>query len=229
MATDGGRSINLKLARAVIVIAIVGLCGQGVAQSAWRSVYSEQFGEDAHPLYAFGGVIGFGPQTDSPFLARMTGGVLELFNDVDSTTSRYYFVEPKHASQWLQAGGAPPLAGVTVGGEFGQLPGAGLIYRVDPATRWFYAFLLGAGSNYGFFLIDASGFTAIVQGTSDAVLAGRPNRLSIVPDGSVMHLYINDRHVTSVDDSRVMGVGVGIMAAGTGTYTFDDFELLLPQ
>src|SRR5690606_11019393 len=89
------RGISMGLARTVIVTAVVGLLGQVVAQSAWRSVYSEPFGEDAHPLYVFGGVIRFGPQTDSPFVARMTGGVLELSNDADSTTSRYYFVEPR--------------------------------------------------------------------------------------------------------------------------------------
>lgn len=229
MAKGARHCTRLGLARAAVLVAVTTMLAQVSAQPDWLSVYSEQFGEDAHPLYAFGGVIAFGPQADSPFQARMTGGVLELSNDADPTTSRYYFVEPKHAPQWLAAGGIVPAASVTVGGEFGELPGVGLIYRVDPATHWFYAFLLGSGQGYGFYLIDGSGFNAIVDDTSDAIMPGQTTRLTITSEGTVMHLYINDQHVTSVDDARVSGVGAGIMAAGTGTFTFDDFDLFVPQ
>jgi hypothetical protein len=212
-----------------VLVAFVTVLGVATAQSNWRSVFTEEFGEDAHPLYVFGGVIRFGPQNDSPFLARLTGGVLELSNDTDPNTSRYFFIEPQHASQWLDAGGIAPAASVTVGGQFGEMPGAGLIYRVDPATHWFYAFLVGTGQTYGLYLIDGSGFNAVVSDSSDAIMAGQPNRLTITPEGTVMHLFINDQHVTSVDDSRVNGVGVGVMGAGTGAFTFDDFELFVPQ
>lgn len=229
MAHCSGRGIRVGIVKVLVLVTLVTLLGFAPAQSNWLNVYSEPFGEDAHPLYVFGGVIRFGPQTDSPFLARMTGGVLEVSNDTDPTTSRYFFIEPRHASQWLAAGGVAPAASVTVGGEFGEMPGAGLIYRVDPATHWFYAFLVGPGQAYGFYLIDGSGFNAVVSDTSDAIVVGQTNRLTITSEGTVMHLYINDQHVTSVDDARVAGDGVGFMAAGTGAFTFDDFELFVPQ
>jgi hypothetical protein len=229
MAHGAGRGIRVGTIKVLVLAALGTLLGVAPAQSNWLGVYDERFGEDAHPLYVFGGVIRFGPQNDSPFLARLVGGMLELSNDTDPTTSRYFFIEPQHASQWLAAGGIAPAASVTVAGEFGEMPGVGLIYRVDPETHWFYAFLLGPGQAYGFYLIDGSGFNAVVTDTSAAIMEGQSNRLTITPEGTVMHLYINDQHVTSVDDARVNGVGVGFIAAGTGAFTFDDFELFVPR
>lgn len=234
MAFHGRSGIGSTVRRStalvrVLVVTLVVLAQLAAAQSNWVSVFSETFGEDAHPLYVFGGVISFGPKADSPFTARMAGGALELHNDRDSGTSRYYFIEPRHAPQWFSAGGGLTAAAVTVAGEFGDMPGAGLVYRVDPETHSFYAFLLRGAQDYGLFVIDTNGFNAIVEDTSTAIVAGGQNRLTITPEGSVMHLYINDQHVTSVDDARVTGVGVGVIAAGTGTFTFDDFELFLAR
>lgn len=205
---------------------LVGLNG-ALAQGGWREVYRESFPEDAHPLYLFGGVLQYGPRQDTPFVTLARGGRLELINETDPGFIRYYFVEPRHVGgAWLQTPDAPPRVSVTVSGEFGEVPSAGIVYRVDPATHDFYAFVLTGGNGYGLYVLDSGGYRALFTETSAAIVPGAPTLMSIEGDAQELRFYLNGtlaaRHAAGGG-----GVGVGILAAGTGNYLFDDFIIEL--
>lgn len=212
-----------------LVATVVAACGCAWGQGDWRPVFSEAFGDDAHPLYVMAGVISFGQQPDTPFVARLAEGGLVLENLTDPSVLRYYFVEPRHAGPWEQASGAPVAASVTVRGKFAEAPGAGLAYGVEPATHRFYAFVLTGGQGYGIFVLDDQGYRPIATGESTHVSPDGPNELIVLPDGSRLHLVVNGELLDTLDRTAhhggPAGNGMGILVAGSGRWVFDDFEV----
>lgn len=216
-----------RTVRTLAVAALVLVPSISLAQGSWREVFREHFGEDAHPLYLFGGVLEYGPRQDTPFVTLSRGGYLQVINETDSSFIRYYFLEPDHVSGWFQAPNAAVRVSVDVAGEFGEFPGAGLVYRVDPNSHFFYAFVLTGGSGFGLYKRDASGYYALFTDTSSAIVPGSFTRLSMDSAGSELRLYLNGAQVASYMDADINGIGVGILAAGTGAYYFDDFTIEL--
>ncbi len=213
----------------VAMAILLSLAGAAWAQGEWRSVFSETFGDDAHPLYVMAGVISFGQQPDTPFVASLAEGGLVLENGLDPSVLRFYFVEPRHSGPWQEAGNAPVSAAVTVSGQFGEAPGAGLIYRVEPGTFRFYSFVLTGGQGYGIYVLDEQGYRPLVTGESQHVLAGGANRIIVLPDRSNLHMVINGELVASLDTAGQpggpAGNGIGLLVGGTGRWLFDDFEV----
>jgi len=194
------------------------------AQGPGAVVYQESFGSDAHPLYVFGGVIRFGPQPNDPWIPLLREGQLEISNTTDPSVIRYYFLVPQQVPGW--GDGAPLAARLEVGGTFGEAPGAGLIYGVDPNSHWFVALVRTGASDYGIFVLDGDGYRAIATGTSPALAEGEPAELAIVPEGGGLGFYVAGERV--FEGPPANGVGVGIVAAGTGRFRFDDFVLERP-
>jgi hypothetical protein len=186
------------------------------AQVAWDDLYVEPFGPNAHPLYVFGGVITFGPQPGDPWTALLRDGRLEVSNAVDASVIRYYFLEPRHVGAWAARAGAPVRASVLVGGTFGEVPGAGLVYGVDPSTHHFVALVLTGGNGYGVYVLDEQGYRVVTSGTSGAI-----------DPGGGLGFYVGGERV--FEGPLPGGVGVGIVAAGTGRFAFDDFALQAPR
>src|SRR5690606_10765594 len=187
---------GLKSATVVMVLAALGLAG---AQSEWRSVFGEEFGDDRHPLYVMAGVLDFGQRPDTPFVASLARGGLVIENAVDPSVIRYYFVEPHHAGPWNDAANAPTAVSVLLSGQYGDAPGAGLIYRVDPNSHHFYAFVLTGGQGHGIYVLDGQGYRALSTGESSAVQPGGVNELVVLPDGPVIHMVVNGELVGSLD------------------------------
>lgn len=208
---------------------VLALAGTAAAQAEWRSVFSERFGDDAHPLYVMAGVIEFGHRPDTPFVASLAEGGLAVENATDASMIRYYFVEPRHAGPWLEARGAEVAASVTVAGRYAEAPGAGLIYRVEPGTHRFYAFVLTGGQGYGIYVLDEQGYRPLVTGESPHVRGDAPNELIVLPDGARLHLVVNGELAATLDTAGhpggPSGDGIGLVVAGTGRWVFDDFEV----
>ncbi len=219
-----GQGLRIWLAAAVVA-----MCGSAFGQGDWRPVFTEAFGDDAHPLYVMAGVIAFGEQPDTPFVASLGEGGLVLENGTDPSVLRYYFVEPRHAGPWEQAGGAPVAASVAVRGQYGEAPGAGLIYGVEPSTRRFYAFVLTGGQGYGIFVLDEQGYRPLVTGESAHVSPDATNELVVLPDGGRLHFVVNGELVDTLDTAAQpggpAGNGIGLLVAGSGRWVFDDFEV----
>ena len=191
-----------------------------LAQGSTTVVYHEAFGADAHPLYAFGGVIRFGPQQGDPWVALMREGQLEISNVTDPTVLRYYFLDPDRVSGWE---GEPIAARVLVGGTYAETPSAGLIYGVDLTSHWFVALVRTGGAGYGVYVLDGDGYRAIATGESPALADGAMAELAIVPEGGGLGFYVAGERV--FEGPPAQGVGVGVVAAGTGRFRYDDFVL----
>lgn len=206
-----------------------GAAGAGAAQGEWTPVFSEEFGDDAHPLYVMAGVIAFGDQPDTPFVASLAQGGLVLENAVDPSVIRYYFVEPEHAGPWQDAAGRPIAASVTLGGQYGEAAGAGLIYGAEPGGESFYSFVLTGGQSYGIFVLDQQGYRSLITGDSQHIAPNSANELIVLPDGSRLHLVVNGELVDTIDTatqpSGPSGDGIGLVVAGTGRWVFDDFQV----
>lgn len=220
---------NRKWLLVALAAFMVGAAGAAVAQGEWTPVYSEEFGDDAHPLYVMAGVIAFGEQPDTPFVASLAQGGLVLENMVDASVIRYYFVEPKHAGPWQEAAGRPIAASVTVGGQYGEAPGAGLIYGAEVGGGSFYSFVLTGGQSYGIFVLDQQGYRPLVTGDSQHIMANSANELIVLPDNSRLHLVVNGELVDTIDTAAQAGGpsgdGIGLVVAGTGRFVFDDFQV----
>lgn len=191
-----------------------------LTQGAGAVVYQETFGPDAHPLYAFGGVIRFGPQQGDPWTALLREGQLEIANATDASVLRYYFLDPDRVPGWS---GEALAARVAVGGRFDEVPSAGLIYGVDLATHAFVALVRTGGAGYGVYVLDGDGYRAIATGESAALVDGAMVELAIVPEAGGLGFYVAGERV--YEGPPAQGVGVGVVAAGTGRFRYDDFVL----
>lgn len=214
-------------ARFAVWLTVLVLASGASAQSGGQELFREGFGPNAHPLYVFGGVITFGPQPGDPWTALLRDGRLTISNTTDASVIRYYFLEPRHVPPWSALGGAAPRASVLVGGAFDTLPGAGLIYGVDRATHHFVALVLTGGDGYGVYVLDAQGYRPIASGTSAAIDLDGLTELAIAPEGAGLGFYVAGERV--FEGPMPGGVGVGIVAAGTGRFGYDDFVLSAPR
>ncbi len=216
---------------AALVAALVLCCAGTAWAQEWRSVFSEAFGDDAHPLYVMAGVVPFGQQPDTPFVASLAEGGMVLENSLDPSVLRYYFVEPRHSGPWQEAAGAPVSAAVTLSGRYGEAPSAGVVFNVEPGRNRFYAFVLTGGQGYGIYVLDEQGYRPIVTGESTHVLADGANRIIVLPDRSNLHLVVNGELVATLDTAGQpggpAGNGIGLLVAGTGRWLFDDFEVFV--
>jgi hypothetical protein len=204
----------------ILVCCLAAFATAALAQGPGTVVYHEAFGADAHPLYAFGGVIRFGPQQGDPWTALMREGQLEISNTTDPTVLRYYFLDPDRVSGWE---GDPLAARVLVGGTFSDVPSAGLIYGVDLTTQAFVALVRTGGAGYGVYVLDGDGYRAIATGESASLADGGMAELAIVPEAGGLGFYVAGERV--FEGPPAQGVGVGLVAAGTGRFRYDDFVL----
>ena len=183
-------------------------------------LYQETFDDGRPTGEMFGGALVFGQ--DDVWTGSLSEGRYELTNSADSGAVTYFYLLEPAGVEGPPSQGA---ASVEVGGTFGELPGVGLLYRFDPETDFFYAFGLTGTGTYAFYKRDAEGFNRVIEASSGAIQAAGPNRLTIVSEGPEMKLYINETFVASVSDSAIPQGGVGILVAGTGTFTFDNFTI----
>ena len=201
----------------VLVLAAPTAWGQG----GGTVVLHESFGPNAHPLYVFGGVIRFGPQPGDPWVPLLRDGQLEIANTEDPSVIRYYFLLPRQVPGWQP--GEALAARVSAGGSFADAPSAGLIYGVDPDTHAFVALVRTGGSGFGIYVLDGDGYRAIATGTSAALTDGALAELAIVPEGGGLGFYVAGERV--FEGPPANGIGIGLVAAGTGRFRYDDFVL----
>jgi hypothetical protein len=116
---------------------------------------------------------------------------------------------------------------VDVSGQFAnsEYSQAGLLFHFDAQNRFYYAFLMKGGNMVSVVRRDADGFQELAAVNSDALLIGQIHRLSVVTEGNVLRLLVNDREAMSLENASMMPGGVGIIAAGTGNFIFDNFAV----
>lgn len=205
-------------------VRIVQGSGPALDAAALVAVHHESF-TPAGPAgeAPFGGSLTIG--ADGVWRGALSGGRYRLANDTDPGAVRYFYIRDLADVPHAPAAGA---VSVVIEGEYGELPGAGLVYRLDETSGAFYAFGLTGGRGYAVYRSDAEGFAPVMSGDAEPVRPGGPNRLTVVPDGSAVHFFVNGTAVGSVDDPAHRGGAVGIFGAGTGDFAFDDFVIYAP-
>jgi len=142
-----------------------------------------------------------------------------------------------HFLRWMSIDGqSEPVDGlshatvaVDVGGRFiGKHAAAGLIYRYRPDSGNYFAFVLTKDGEFAFYRRDAAGYRRVTGGHHPAIVPDRMNRLRITSKDARVNLSINDVDVTSFKDAKFDRGGVGILAAGTGHFYFDNLTVDVP-
>lgn len=198
--------------------------GQPLDLSSLAVVHRETFETGQSPDTVFWGLLDVGQKENDPWTGLLANGAYALVHKGRPGAVRYYF---RH---YLDQSGKDPLAeftlSVDIAGEFtGELSGAGLLFAYDPQTKYYLAFVKGAGRAYAIYRRNEQGLYRIVGGTSQAVKAKQANRLAIAPEGSDINFYINGTHVAALKDEAATAGGAGLVAISSGMFAFDNFTL----
>lgn len=197
------------------------------APSATASVgapgYVEPFTE-TDPNLAFGGVLDVG--YDGTWAGTLTGTAYRLSNDSEPGAVRYYY-------RMELPGEAGPLAQGTVGVTLGVAPSdgglsaAGLLFDFDPSDGSYLAFALTT-TGYVVLQRSASGLELLVDEPLDGLRPDARNRLELRSVGSSVEVIVNGASAATLNAERPFGGGVGLVAVGTGSFEFQDFQYRRP-
>src|SRR5439155_12874088 len=96
----------------------------------------------------------------------------------------------------------------------------GIIFRSDTTASKFYFFRMGQDGSYE---LDIQGDhnQLLKNGTSSAINTGlnQSNLIAVVANGSTIDLYVNLRHINSVNDSTYTSGQIGVAAYSVGDPT----------
>lgn len=203
-----------------------GKAGFSAAPPGETYAYVERFdGTDAAAV--FEGLLTVG--SEAPWTGTLTGEHYRLENTTAPGAVRYHYLTT------LAAGAVGPLSQGTVHvdvsidevhpGAF--VVGAGVVFDVDPDRGHYLAFVL-TDAGYALYVRDADGLREAMAGTSDAIVPGGRNRLTVRTSGSETILEVNGEHVAGIDFGRPPSGGIGILALGAGTFAFAGFAYAAP-
>lgn len=186
--------------------------------------YRETF-ESTDPQAVLSGVVDVG--TKGAWTATLTGTSYQLVNQSDPNAAQYYYVlsVPDQPPGPISQGTASVV--VMVEGE-GDHAGAGLLFALEPETRDYYAFV-ATTDGYAFYRRDEDGFERMISARSSLVNRGASNRLAITATGPELQLFVNDQSIARINRADPADGGIGIIALGTGTYTFEEFTYIAPD
>lgn len=168
----------------------------------------------------FGGVLDVG--RTGAWTGALTGAAYQLSNVEDPTAVRYYFITDIDG---FVASPSEARVAIDVTVEpGGDLAAAGLLFDYDPARGSYFAF--GVSAN-GVTVLQSSeaGLELLGEQASDAVVAGAVNRLELRPSGTDLAVFVNDASVLTLQTTAPFSGGVGIIAIGSGTFTFRDLVI----
>lgn len=160
---------------------------------------------------------------DGVWSGQLVDGTYQLGNTEDAGAVEYVYVT---ALPGLAAPLSAREVSVEVSGEFTapDASQAGLIFNVDPETRFYYAFMVKSGGAVSLVLRDEAGFQELASTTTDALREG-VNRLTVTPEGALLRFSVNGAEVMSIESPSLPPGGVGLIAAGTGRFAFDNFAI----
>lgn len=145
---------------------------------------------------------------DGAWSGEFADGSYQLRNSSDPSAVEYVYVT---ALSGVTAPLSANAVSVEVSGEFTtpEYSQAGLLFNIDPETRYYYAFLVKGGNSVSLILRNAEGFQELASSTTDALLPGQPNRLTVVSTGATLRFLINDTEVMSIEEPSLAPVESG--------------------
>jgi tRNA A-37 threonylcarbamoyl transferase component Bud32 len=127
------------------------------------------------------------------------------------------------------------VAAVEVQRTSGDSGRAGLTFREDNNSNYYYFSLADHDQKYGFFVRMQGKWTTLIDmTTSTAIRVDGPNWLAVQAQGSHFKLYINSTLVAETDDSSLTGPGWAGIAAEMdanlqAVFEYDNFRLGPPD
>jgi hypothetical protein len=160
---------------------------------------------------------------EDPWTGELKDGSYQLSNSSDEGVVKYIYTTtlPGVANPLSSQAVSVDVVGTFTNPSYSQ---AGLLFHFDPETQFYYAFVVKADT-VALVLRDEGGFQELASTTTDALQVGQVNRLSLVPGETAVRLLVNDIEVMSLDSPSLEPGGVGILAASTGTFQFDNFSV----
>jgi hypothetical protein len=160
---------------------------------------------------------------EDPWTGELKDGSYQLSNSSDEGVVKYIYTTtlPGVANPLSSQAVSVDVAGTFTNPSYSQ---AGLLFHFNPTTGFYYAFVVKADT-VALVLRDEGGFQVLASTTTDALQVGQVNRLSLVPGETAVRLLVNDIEVMSLDSPSLEPGGVGILAASTGTFQFDNFSV----
>jgi hypothetical protein len=158
---------------------------------------------------------------DEPWQGRFDDGAYVLSNSSSPNAVKFFHFGSKR-------GARPTLVAVEVSGDFeGENSGAGLLYRYDGATGFYFAFVVAKNGHYALYKRTAGGFRPLLAGTAEAIAGDGPNHLRVELDGPTATLFVNDQKIGAHKSvGPPDGLEAGMIAISSGTFSFDDFQLV---
>ena len=155
-------------------------------------------------------------------------GFLSWSNPTDSNAVHYLWIRRLPGYPGTSIGDltdSPVSVDVKIPAHSSSTSSVGLIYRWNDESRRYYAFMIAADGSYKLLIRgEAGGLTSLFDGKSNAIRANGWNRIGLVGHSRSIDLYIAGQLVRSVD-ARELHEGVpGIIAVGTGSFEFDNFQ-----
>jgi hypothetical protein len=184
------------------------------------SAYQENFDAVQDPGKLLDGGLQIGQ--DGAWNGELRDGAYVLTNSTNDNAVRYFYAG---ALPGLPKGTlARSSVSVDVGGDFpGQYSAAGLLYRFNPKSKTYWAFVLKKDGAYTVFKRSASGLKATISGSSTSLSQAKMHRLTAkAGSGNQVVFLVDGRQVASVGSSEINGHCVGLIGMSTGLFVFDN-------
>jgi hypothetical protein len=160
---------------------------------------------------------------DAPWTARAEGASFTLANTSDPAAIRYYWT----GSPAEEEGKRSIAVDVEVrDGQEGS--GAGILYGYRDEPRSYFLLLLRPNGLVTLSQRVPEGFEERMSIGGDAVKPG-VNRLEVRENGSTIEMLLNGQSIGSLGNDLIGRGGVGIVAVGTGTFSFANYTQALAQ
>ena len=158
----------------------------------------------------------------APWTGTAEGPAYVLSNSTDPNAITYYWVGSPEAEGKRTIGVDVELRAAADGAG-----GAGLIYGYQEQPRSYFLLLLRPGNQVALLQRTEAGMEERMTLGSDQVRAGA-NRLEIREAGQQIELFLNGQSIGAIGNDMIGRGGVGIAAAGTGTFVFSNFTHATP-
>jgi hypothetical protein len=159
---------------------------------------------------------------DAKWSGGIAAGKYYLTNATDAAAINYIWQQLK-----VDASNLPVTADISFADSKtnASFSAAGLLYRFDPRSKYYYAFCIDQDGLYTFYRRDDNGLNTVSSGRSQRIDGQIETRLGIIGVGGELRLYINNSLVKVVQDEALKSGLAGVIALGIGEFRFDNFTV----
>jgi hypothetical protein len=179
---------------------------------------------DAPPSQAEKTMLALGD--DGTWEAAIDDGDYVVENHSDDDSIRYVQLSLNNDGKPIDT--SVSSVDVDVDGTFeGEEAGAGILYRFDPDTQTYLAFVL-TKNGYMILKRGEDGVQTISQGAAAHPSDGATLEVNTLDSGA-LEFRVEDKVVATIPGDEFKGSHVGMVAVGRGEFDFDNFQVYSPD